>query len=118
MSDTIDIEDFANAVKSSLLKYLLSVVLAIPEVAKITAIPIVGPLFKKLIEWILSLALGQAGLAAFIINTKVFTYAQAQDYIDALKKLERAPEGVSDEEWAKLEDEATRAFSNLIRFSA
>lgn len=114
----VDIGDFANAVKSSLLKYILSVILNMPQVAPIIKMPVVGYVATKIIEWILAAALGKAGLVAFIINTKVFTQDQAKDYLAALKKLEQAPDNIPDAEWEKLEDEANRAFTNLVRFTA
>lgn len=115
MGKPVDIEDFAQAVKSSLLKYLLQAVMALPDVKAIRAIPVVGVLFEKLVEWIINLLLGKVGLAAFIINTKVFTQAQAEEYIKAIGKLKALPDNVSDEEWAKHEEIANEAFKNLIR---
>jgi glucan phosphoethanolaminetransferase (alkaline phosphatase superfamily) len=116
--DTIDIEDFANSVKSSLHKYLLGVVITIPAVAAVIKVPVIGSLAKDFISFLISYVLGEAGLAAFIINTKVFTQAQAKDYLEALKKLEQAPVDIPDAEWEKLEDEANHAFRNLIRFAS
>lgn len=114
----VDIDDFAQAVKSSLIRYLLQVVAGLPQVKPVIALPVIGPIFLKIVEWILTLAVGQAGLAAFIINTKVFTGAQARDYMDALDKINKAPDNIPDAEWAKLEGKANEAFYNLIHFSA
>lgn len=115
---TVDVEDFAQAVKSSLIRYLLKVVSGLPQVKPVIALPVIGPIFLKIVEWILSLAVGQAGLAAFIINTKVFTGAQARDYMDALDKINKAPDDISDAEWAKLEGKANEAFYRLVHFTS
>lgn len=114
---TVDIDDFAQAVKSSLIRYLVAALGEVPQVKVILAVPIIGPLFKRILEWVIGLAVGQAGLAAFIINTRVFTGAQAKDYMAALEKLRSAPDNIPNEEWEKLEGKANEAFYMLVRFS-
>ncbi len=117
--DTIDIEDFANAVKNSFVNFFsnllyTNLVAALPWMA--------APVLSSTMQWIITQAVTFAatkgGLVLFMINTNIFTQDQAKDYMSAIQKLNNMPEGVPDEEWAKLEMEANHAFGNLIRFSA
>jgi hypothetical protein len=115
--DTIDIEDFAQKVKSSIVNYILAGVIAMPPFSKLVAIPILGRIIKTFIEIAAEIVAGKLGFAAFVINTGIFTRDQARDYVEALRRIDNLPEGVSDDEWEKHENEANHAFTNLVRYS-
>lgn len=115
--DTIDIEDFANRVKQDLVTFFTNLVWANISVAvPWLNIPIVRDIIKAFIEAIILFLATTGGLAAFIINTKVFTTDQAKDYTNAIADLMALPEDVSDEEWDKAERRANHAFAQMVNY--
>lgn len=116
--DTIDIEDFANQVKKDLVSFFTNLVWAnLIIVAPWLTSPILAIPVKYVIELIIEFLATTGGLAAFVINTKVFTTDQAKDYMEAVSNLLTLPDSVSDEEWEKAEDETNKAFANLVNFT-
>ncbi len=119
MQDSIDVEEFANTVKSTFIIYFTNLVYT----QLLVAVPwIAAPFISYIARWVIAAVVTSlathGGLIAFIINTRVFTIDQAKDYMAAVDKLHEAPDDISDEEWSRLELEANHAFKNLIRFSA
>jgi hypothetical protein len=117
--ETIPIETFAEYVKSAFVSFFTKLIWT--ELSVIA--PWVNtPLLKQLLKWSIEKGVTflatQGGLVAFMINTKIFSVDQAKDYREALEKLNKLPDGVSDEEWEKTEREANLAFERLIRFSS
>lgn len=121
--DSISIEDFANYVKSSFVTFFTNLiwtnlVAAVPWFGT----PVISSVVKYVIGLVVSFLATKGGLVAFMINTKVFTTAQAKDYTKAIEALHarvtdlKTP--LTDEEWNKLEATANHEFSNLVRFAA
>ena len=117
--DTIDIEDFAEAVKSFFVNWFVETVWAaiIVEVPAL-ANSIVAGTIRSGLKWVAEFLATKAGFVAFMINTGVFTKDQAKDFVEAIRKIETLPADAPDAEWEAAENEANHAFSNLIRFSA
>lgn len=116
---TIPIEEFAGYVKKSFVTFFTdliytNLVLAAPWAAS----PILGRVIRWIIEQGVAFMATKGGLVAFMINTKIFTMDQAKDYSQAIDKLYKASDNISDEEWDKLEREANNKFSDLVRFSS
>lgn len=115
--DTIDIEDFANRVKKDLVSFFTALIWANVTIAvPWLNIPVIRDIVKSLIEAIVLFLATTGGLAAFIINTKVFTTDQAKDYTQAISDLMSLPDDVSDEEWDQAEQKANHAFAQLINY--
>lgn len=121
--DSISIEDFASYVKSSFVTFFTnliwaSLVAAVPWFGS----PVISSVVKYVIELVVTFLATKGGLVAFMINTKVFTTAQAKDYTKAIEALHlriidlNTP--LTDEEWSVLEEKANHEFSNLVRFAA
>lgn len=117
--ETIDIEDFASYVKSSFVTYFTNLAWAtLVGAAPWLNVPIVRDVVKFIIERSVTFLATKGGLVAFMINTGVFTRDQAKDYIEVVTKIDQLPDDVPNAEWEKMENEANRAFENLVRFSA
>ncbi len=121
--DTISIEDFAKYVKSSFVTFFTNLIWAsLIAAAPWVGAPVISKIVKYVIELLVTFLATKGGLVAFMINTKVFTTAQARDYGKAIEVLHarvidlKTP--LSDEEWDKLETIANHEFSNLVRFAA
>ena len=94
--DTIDIEDFAVQVKNDVVTFFTNLVWSnMTAAAPWINIPILRDILKAIIESIITFLATTGGLAAFIINTKVFTTDQAKDYTNAVSDLLKLPEDVS-----------------------
>lgn len=115
----VDVEEFAGYVKDAVVRFFTdllynNLVAAMPWVAW----PVISTVVRWVIESGVTFAATKGGLVAFMINTKIFTAAQARDYVKAVEELAKAPDTIPDDEWEKLEDQANAAFERLIRFSA
>lgn len=116
--DTIDIEDFAEYVKSSFVTYFTELALTeLAIVAPWTKLPVLSWLIRQFVNWVVDYLATKGGQVAFMINTKVFTQDQAKDYMSALEAMHSLPDTVTDEQWEKAENEANHAFRNLINFA-
>jgi len=116
---TVDIEDFAKKVKSSLVTHYTNVAyVALVAQMPVLATPVISSIVKAIIELVVEKLAGIGGLAAFMINTGIFTQDQAKDYISSIQKIDQLPEGVSNEEWEKAEDGANIAFSRAINLKS
>ena len=72
------------------------------------------PLFRMVVQALLD----EADLFGFKVNSAFLTSAQAAEYRAAVAKLHGVSKNISDEEWEKLENEASESFRNLVRYSA
>lgn len=120
--DTIDIDGFADEFAKRTLEVERNAVVA-GAVAAFPWLAAGGPFAKIVTEVIgdvsevfLKYLNDQIGWIAFKFNTTVFTTDQGKDYVASIEKLLKLPDDVSDAEWEKAEDEANRAFRNLVNY--
>lgn len=122
--DTVDIEDLANEFGKDLIRVernaiVASVVASSPWLAaggpfaKI-ALEVIGDIAEEMLKYLNE----QIGWIAFRFNTTVFTTDQGKDYIKTIEKRRDMPDDVSDEEWARAEEEANHALYNLVNYRA
>ncbi len=115
MGKALDIDDLVNYAKKQGVefgvKYLL---LKLPWLAT----PWISWLATPILRMIVQTLLDEVDLFGFKVNSIFLTSAQAAEYRAAVAKLHGLDDNISDEEWERLENEASESFRNLIRYSA
>lgn len=114
MAKTVDIDDLVKYAKQQGLdfgvKYLL---LKFPWMAT----PWISWFTVPILKMVVGALLDEVELFGFRVNATFLTSGQAADFRAAAAKALNVPKDISDEEWEKIENEASEAFRNLVRFA-
>ena len=81
------------------------------------SLPIVNPLVKFFVEYVLRIAIYYTELGAFIVATHFRTDEQAIDFERASENLARLPKSASEEERRRAEQELIDRARDLIKFT-
>ncbi len=81
-------------------------------------IPLVWVFFGPFVEMIVKALLDEVELFGFKVNSSFLTSAQAAEYRNKEAKLLGLSPMQDFKEWSKLNDEASKAFHSLVKYSA
>lgn len=113
---SIDITDLVEKMRDTFVKAETEVIYAMATAnLPWLGLPIIGLVFKKVIEWMLTIATRGAVMQAFFANTAIRKSSQAQDYIDAIAAKASVSPTATDEEYKKYEQAEIAAFNEFVR---
>lgn len=115
--DAIVIEDIVAQTKARLITWATNFVWAKALIAA-PWLSYISFMIKPAIRWVVTKLITEGEFGAFVINTRLLTSSQASDYVKAAIAVRDLPEDISDEQWTAKEEEANRAFDNLIRYAS
>jgi len=112
----MDITELIESMRST------SVILSVNFVysASVTALPwlgfpLISPMYRWLLNWILTQASKSIEMEAFFLNTIIRKNSQAGDYIDAIRAKNSLPPSTTPEEYKKYEQAEIDAFNSFVR---
>lgn len=115
--DAIVIEDIVAQSKLRLIDWATNAVW-VEALAMAPWLGYVSWLFRPAIKWVIKTLVNQTELGLFIINSKLLTGAQGNEYIKDAIAVRDLPEDISDEQWIAAEEKANKSFDNLMRYTA
>jgi hypothetical protein len=112
---TIDIQDLVDITKKRGLELGVAwIKTQFPWMGNSLVWVFIGPI----VEMIVKTLMDEVDTFGFRFNSTFLTSAQAAEYREKQAKLLGLSSDISDEEWRRLDDEASKAFRNLVRYSS
>ena len=112
----MDITELIESMRST------SVILSVNFVysASVTALPwlgfpLISPMYRWLLNWILTQASKSIEMEAFFLNTIIRKNSQAGDYIDAIRAKNSLPPSATNEEFKAAEQKEIESFNSFVR---
>lgn len=116
--DAIDVQELVDYTKALIAKGLKTFIMGvIVKEFPPAATGVLQQMLSSFLDYVVKLVLNYFDKMAFNLNIDLLTSDQAADYRDAVAKLIKAPDDISDQEWERLENEASSKFDNLVRLT-